>query len=125
MAARSPSPAPPLTLDSNSIIDLGAGDATLTFASLSAALTGATQLSIWNYTLYTDQIFITSATNVESSLAQISFYSGAGTGFLSNGFYNSGTGELYAVPEPEVYATALLLLLGFALHYHRQRRLPM
>ncbi len=114
-----------LTLTSNSVIDMGSGDATLTFASLSAALTGSTHLSIWNYTLYTDQIFITSATNVESSLSQISFYSGAGSGFLSNGFYNSGTGELYAVPEPEVYATALLLLLGLGIHLYRQKRRPL
>jgi autotransporter-associated beta strand protein len=111
-----------LSLSSNSVIDLGAGDATLTFASLTAELTSSTQLSIWNYSLYTDQIFITSSTNVAGSLSQISFYSGAGTGFLSNGFYDSGTGELYAVPEPEVYATALLLLLGAAYHLRRRVR---
>ena len=50
------------------------------------------------------------------NLADISFYSGAGTGFLGIGGF-SGT-EIVPVPEPSVVISGLLLL-GFLLYSNR------
>jgi hypothetical protein len=68
------------------------------------------------------QVFFGSNTSglTQSQLNSISFYSGSGTGFIGNAFIRS-TGEIAAIPEPEVYATALLLLAGLGFHYYRRR----
>jgi hypothetical protein len=43
-----------------------------------------------------------------------------GTGFqILGGSFNQ---QIIPVPEPETYATALLLLLGAAWYFHRQRK---
>jgi autotransporter-associated beta strand protein len=119
-----------LTLSSNSVIDMGSGTGNvwLSFNNLAAVLSSTTQLNIWNYEFGVDHIYFHgSTTNIgnATSLANVNFYSGAGTGFLGNGFL-SGT-ELHSavVPEPEVYATALLLLAGLGFHLYRQKRRPL
>jgi hypothetical protein len=58
----------------------------------------------------------------QAQLDKISFYSGSGTGFIGNAFIRS-TGEIAAIPEPEVYATAILLLLGLGINFYRRRQL--
>jgi autotransporter-associated beta strand protein len=115
-----------LTLTSNSVIDMGSGAAWISFDSLFTPLAADRQLQIWNYTPGSDAIYFRSSTNVQDSLAYISFYSGAGTGTFFNAFNTASFSppELYPtpVPEPETYATALLLLLGLGLYFHRQRK---
>jgi hypothetical protein len=70
------------------------------------------------------QIFFGSSASglTQAQLDKISFYSGSGTGFIGNAFIRS-TGEIAAIPEPEVYATAILLLLGLGIHFYRRRQL--
>ncbi|MFM8982988.1 MAG: hypothetical protein ACKOLA_08795, partial [Spartobacteria bacterium] len=105
-----------LTLTSNSVVDMGSGAAWISFDSLTSMLTSTTQLQIWNYTPGSDAVYFRNSANVDGSLAYISFYSGAGTGTFYNALNTSSFSppELYPtpVPEPETYATALLLLLG-------------
>ncbi len=63
--------------------------------------------------------------NVQSSLGFISFYSGAGTGTFFNALNTASFSppELYPtpVPEPETYATAILLLVAGAYWTWRRR----
>ena len=103
-----------LTLTANSIIDFSmlSGNSTLTFASITGL--SANTLSIWNYssasgsaTTLNDSSSLTS-----SELANISFFSGAGTGQIGAGAgFSSGTsGEIVPVPEPSVVIVAALLL---------------
>jgi autotransporter-associated beta strand protein len=118
-----------LTLTSNSVIDMGegTGNVWLSFNNLAQILTPTTQLNIWNYTFGVDHIYFHGSTTEignATSLANVNFYSGAGTGFLSNGFLSGPELHSAVVPEPEVYATAVLLLLGFGVHYYRQKRRP-
>ncbi|MFM8365313.1 MAG: hypothetical protein ACKOAS_09210, partial [Verrucomicrobiota bacterium] len=126
-----------LTLSTDSVIDLGnaSGARSLYFAA-SDLISWTGTLSIWNWngtnmygTSYGSgdrQIFFgNSASGLnQTQLNSISFYSGSGTGFIGTGFIRS-TGEIAAVPEPEVYATAVLLLLGLGLHFYRQNRRPL
>ena len=118
----------------NSIIDFANGNALINFAdSSSARWTGGTTLSIWNWdgTAVTgggnDQLkFGTDNTALTSGqLAQISFYSGSGSGFLGTGiFATSNNGEVVftAVPEPATIfgAFALVGMIG----YRERKRLP-
>jgi autotransporter-associated beta strand protein len=109
-----------LTLTSNSVIDMGSGAAWLSFDSLTAILTSTTQLQIWNYTPGLDAVYFRSSANIQSSLAFISFYSGAGTGTFFNALNTASFSppELYPTPVPEaetwVAAAALLAGAGFA-----------
>jgi autotransporter-associated beta strand protein len=122
-----------LTLNQDSIIDLGTGDVTIRFTSIVGLETHS--LSIYNWTgnsLWaggdgnnTDQFYINSTLS-QGNLDNISFYSGldnssfVGTGFqIIGGSFNQ---QIIPVPEPETYATALLLLLGLGLYFYRQRR---
>jgi autotransporter-associated beta strand protein len=119
-----------LTLNSNSVIDLASLTGNLTFADSSAISWDGT-LSIWNWngtnlygTSYGDNTrhvyFGNSASGLtESQLNNISFYSDSGSSFIGNAFMLS-TGEIIAVPEPGVYATAALLLLGLAFQAWRR-----
>ena len=117
-----------LTLSANSIIDLGT-DAGGVIARFSDVDFAGYNLSIYNWTgetLWggtnrdnTDQVYIM-ATVTPEELDRISFYSGNyGTdSFLGSGFelgFSSGfADQIIPVPEPETYATGLLLLLGGA-----------
>jgi hypothetical protein len=55
-------------------------------------------------------------------LGQISFYSGFNSGFLGTGFDLGLSNQIIPVPEPETYATGLLLLLGGAWLMWRNRK---
>ncbi|MBU6183111.1 MAG: autotransporter-associated beta strand repeat-containing protein [Verrucomicrobia bacterium] len=123
-----------LTLSADSVIDLGSGSGArrIDFAA-SNGISWTGTLAIWNWngtnmhgTSYGDgdrQIFFGNSASglTQTQLNSISFYSGSGTGFIGNAFIRS-TGEIAAIPEPEVYATALLLLAGLGFHYYRRRR---
>ena len=112
-----------LTLSLSSIIDFGDGldPNALTFANSSALEANWTgTLSIYNWTGSIDRLFFGSDANglTVNQLAQISFYSGPGSGFLGGGAI-LGTGEIVPVPEPSAVfgAVGLLGLVGW-----RERR---
>ena len=108
-----------LTLSSSSIIDLASGASILAFANSSGPTWSGT-LSIYNWsgTLIagngTDQVYFgTDNTGLTGTqLGQISFYSGAGTGFLGSATWGSDLdGEvvpLAPVPEPSTWIAAAL-----------------
>jgi hypothetical protein len=116
-----------LTLTASSVIDFGGGNDLINFgASNGATWTGGAILSIWNWGgSYSgggnDQLkFGFDATALTAGqLAQISFYSGAGTGFLGTGGFVGSSGEVVPVPEPGPLATALGMV---GLIYGRERR---
>jgi len=62
----------------------------------------------------------------DSELGQICFYSGYGTGFLGTGFdlrFQDGFAhKIIPVPEPETWATGILLVLGGSIWLWRKRR---
>jgi hypothetical protein len=121
-----------LTLNQDSLIDLGTGSVVLHFSDLAM---GLYNLSIYNWTgttLWgggdgnnTDQFYIDRSLT-SGELQKISFFSGIDTSsFVGTGYQLSGgtfANEIIPVPEPETYATALLLLLGLSLYFHRQRK---
>jgi autotransporter-associated beta strand protein len=122
-----------LTLSANSSIDLGTGSVEILFQGL---VLNSYFLKIYNWTGTTrwdggtgndtDKVFLLPAID-PSDLNKISFYSDdygtdsfLGTGFdlglKATGFaapWNEGN-QIIPVPEPETYATGLLLLLGGA-----------
>jgi autotransporter-associated beta strand protein len=111
-----------VTLSSNSIIDL-ANTSVLHFADSSGQTWNGT-LSIYNYSgvPYTgngsEQLLFGSNGSglTQAQLNSISFYSGAGTGFLgTGGFAPDLDGEVVPVPEPSTWIGAALALaaLGF------------
>jgi hypothetical protein len=119
-----------LTLEQDSIIDLGGGSVVVHFADHAM---GIYNLSIYNWTgttLWgggdgnnTDQIYIDRSLT-SSELTRISFFSGGlgSSSFIGNGYQLSGgsfSKEVIPIPEPETYATAALLL-GI-LHWLRRR----
>ena len=115
-----------LTLSANSTLDLNSGgNAWITFASLTSVLTNTTRLEVWNYTPGADHIYFLDSTNLVNSLNYISFYSGAGTGTFYNALNTSSFSapEVYPtiVPEPGVYFTAAILLLGMGILIVRRK----
>ena len=121
-----------LTLSANSIIDLGQGNVGLAFADLAAGLYQQYTLSFYNWsgttkwgTTYgngTDTIFFGAGNYTASN---VKFYWGAvgSDSFVGSGFevmpqttWEGGfTGHyILPVPEPETWATGILLLLGGA-----------
>jgi len=121
-----------LTLNADSIIDLGSGSVVLHFSNMAM---GIYNLAIYNWTgttLWnggngnnTDQFYV-DRTVSDNELNRISFYSGfssssfVGTGFqLSGGSFNQ---QIIPVPEAETYAAAALLILGYAVHSMRLKR---
>ncbi|MFM8764202.1 MAG: beta strand repeat-containing protein, partial [Spartobacteria bacterium] len=130
-----------LTLSANSTIDLGTSSngVLIKFSSINWNNPNAL-LSIYNWTGNTqysgtlgggsDQVVFGNATTPvlsASQLQQINFYSGTTeSSFIANAFQvTSGTynREIIAVPEPESYITAVVLLLGFTfyqIHLARQ-----
>jgi len=108
-----------LTLTANSVIDFAAltGTSSLTFSSIAGL--GSYTLSIWNWTADTTRLYDSSGNGLSSgNLANISFYSGAGSGFLGTGSFSSFNNEIVPVPEPGVVISALLLL-GWLLYSFR------
>ena len=104
-----------MTLTANSTIDFSAlsGNAVLTLGSITM---GGQSLSIWNWKGTTataggpTQLIDTAGSGnlTTADLANISFYSGAGTGLLGTGQFSGN--EIVAVPEPSVIVAAALLL---------------
>jgi hypothetical protein len=95
----------------------------LTFADSSSGWTST--LSIWNWTGTpataggTDQLLFTATGNIAGNVNQISFYSGAGTGFLGTGLLLGN--EVVPVPEP---ATLIAIgALAGLLSFRERRRL--
>jgi len=129
-----------LTLSANSTIDFSGFVGTLRFSGVGSWAAGA-NLAIWNWsgtTQYNDPInnyqnpsrlVFTNNATLSSNLANISFYSGSGSGFIGNGFerafiesgFTTGS-EIIAVPEPETYLTGVILLLGFTIYQLRLAR---
>jgi fibronectin-binding autotransporter adhesin len=119
-----------LTLSANSIIDLGAGSVQILFQGLTSSnhtlsfynWSGTTLWNGGNGTTDTDKVYFGPDLSDEA-LAKIYFYTGPGDSFLGSGFdlglkptgFDPAMGhQIIPVPEPETYATGLLLLLGGA-----------
>jgi len=121
----------------NSVIDLDLYNGALCSSGLGSWANTA-NLAIWNWnginqynTLVGDgannrHIVFTDATGLDTYLDRISFYSGSGTGFSGSGFaqgFSGGGTEIIAVPEPETYATAgILLLAGILVQWMRRKQ---
>ena len=125
-----------LTLSANSVIDLSGFVGTLRFSGVGSWANTA-NLAIWNWNGINQyntpvgdgannrHIVFTDATGLDTYLDRISFYSGSGTGFSGSGFaqgFSGGGTEIIAVPEPETYATAGILLLAGALVQWMRRK---
>jgi hypothetical protein len=127
-----------LTLSADSSIDLGTGSVQILFQGLNLS---TYTLSFYNWTgltlseggtgADTDKVFLLPAIDPED-LNKISFYSGnygsdsfLGTGFdlglKATDFTPAFGNQIIPVPEPETYATGLLLLLGGGLWMWRKR----
>jgi autotransporter-associated beta strand protein len=120
-----------LTLSQNSIIDLGDGSVSIMFDtfvmnSFTLDIYNWTGTTLWNGGTGndTDKVYFGPDLS-DTALAKIYFHSGAvggGDSFLGSGFelmprttFEGGLGyQIIPVPEPETYATGLLLLLGSA-----------
>ncbi len=125
-----------LTLSANSIIDLGAGSVQILFQGLNNSSNHTLSFYNWsgtvggNGTADTDKVYFGPDLS-DAALAKIYFYTGPGDSFLGSGFdlglkatgFDAPWNEGYqiipgstvpVVPEPETYATGLLLLLGGA-----------
>jgi autotransporter-associated beta strand protein len=114
-----------LTLSTNSTIDLGGFEGTLRFGGTGSWTSGA-NLAIWNWNGINQSVVFTDDSGLSSYLDRISFYSNNGTSFTGEAFAQpfSGAGggtEILAVPEPETYAYALILITGVVVHYIRRR----
>jgi fibronectin-binding autotransporter adhesin len=130
-----------LTLSKNSIIDLGEGSVSIMFDTF---VMGAYMLDIYNWsgtTLWnggtgndTDKVYFGPDLSDEA-LAKIRFHSGAvgvGDSFLGTGFdlgfqptsFDSGLSgyHIIPVPEPETWATGIMLLLGGAVWMWKRKR---
>ncbi len=131
-----------LTLSKNSIIDLGEGSVSIMFDTI---VMSTYMLDIYNWTgttLWgggtgndTDRVYYGPDLS-DVTLANIRFHSGAvggGDSFLGSGFdlglkatsFDPGLSgnQIIPVPEPETWATGLLLLLGGAVWLWRKRRI--
>ena len=72
-------------------------------------------------------VVFTSDIGLDSYLDRISFSRGSGTGFAGTSFemgFSGGATEIIAVPEPEVFACATLILLGYGISRIRRRAKP-
>ena len=124
-----------LTLSANSNIDFSGFGGTLRFGGIGSLASGA-NLAIWNWsgtTQYGTQVnnyanpsnlVFTNNSTLISNFANISFYSDSGSSFVGNGFevgFSVGGTEIIAVPEPEAFLYAVVLLAGVAVQYIRLR----
>jgi len=121
-----------LTLTANSIIDLNGFNGTLTFYGLGGWSDGTT-LAITNWSglnkygtpvgsgIANRHVVFTDTSGLDSYLNRISFYSGDfGQGFAGTAFEIGFTGQIAPVPEPETWATAILLLAWAVFWAHRR-----
>jgi fibronectin-binding autotransporter adhesin len=110
--------------NATAVIDMGYLDTWISFWKFESALTDATRLEIWNYTVGSDHVYIREDTNgnVVASLPNVTFYSDLGTNSLGNGFFSAPELHSHIVPEPETYATAALLLIGLGIYAYRRRQ---
>jgi fibronectin-binding autotransporter adhesin len=118
-----------LTLQSNSIIDLGSGASIIAFANSNSTLgnsaTWVGTLSIYNWTGNanpvlgggTDQLFVgNDATGLNAAqLAQVQFFSGNNTGSYGLGAMILSNGEVVPVPEPGTWAAGALVFASLLL----------
>jgi hypothetical protein len=126
-----------LMLSANSTLDFSGFVGTLRFSDVGSWASGA-NLTIWNWSGRTQYgrdygtypnssnlVFTTVNSHLTSNLANISFYSGSGSGFIGNGFevtgFPDGGSKIIAVPETETYFYAVALLAGFVVQYLRRR----
>ena len=123
-----------LTLNQDSIIDLGTGGVVVHFAEIANLNSYILHIfnwegdSVWSGTPGggKDQFYVDQSLS-DLELNNIYFYSGlTQSSFLSTGFQlGLGSGfqnEVIAVPEPETWATAALLLLVGGAWMRRQRK---
>jgi autotransporter-associated beta strand protein len=126
-----------LTLSANSIIDLGPDSVRimiqgLTLSTHTLSFYNWSGLTLWNGGTGndTDRVYFGPDLSDEA-LAKIYFYSGPGDSFLGSGFdlglkatgFTPAWGyQIIPVPEPETYASGLLLLLGGAVWMWKRNR---
>jgi len=130
-----------LTLSADSIIDMGPGSVQILFQGLSLS---SHTLSFYNWTgstlwnggtgADTDKVFLF-PTIEPGDLNKISFYSGnggdsfLGTGFdiglKAKGFSPAFGNQILPVPEPETWATAVILLVGGMVWFLKRARNPL
>jgi autotransporter-associated beta strand protein len=126
-----------LTLSANSIIDLGTGSVQILFQGLNSSnhtlsfynWSGKTLWNGGNGTTDTDKVYFGPDLSDEA-LAKIYFYSGPGDSFLGSGFelmpqttFEGTPGyQIIPVPEPETWATGILLMLGGGVWLWRKRK---
>ena len=124
-----------LTLSANSIIDLDGFTGTLRFGGVGSWASNTT-LAIWNWNginQYTTpvgsgadnrHVVFTSNLGLGDYLDRISFYSDNGSSFAGTAFeqgFSGGGTEIIAVPEPETWATGILLVLSSGIWLWRKR----
>ena len=120
-----------LTLSANSIIDLGENNVVAHFAAIAGLNNYILKIYNWSGTTLwnggngnnPDQIYFGSG--VTGNLDRISFYSDFGNYFLGNGYQIMGgdfANQVIPVPEPETWATAVLLLLAGSWFWKQQRK---
>jgi hypothetical protein len=121
-----------LTLTGNSTIDFSSlgGSSILTFTG--TGLLNGNALSVWNWTEYTQLIFSKGETGsgLSNQLANISFFSGSGSGFIGTGEFvglEIQPNAITPVPEPSVVLAGLLLLgwMLFSFRSHLLREVRM
>ena len=130
-----------LTLNADSIIDMGPGSVQILFQGLSLS---SHTLSFYNWTgstlwnggtgADTDKVFLFPTID-PGDLNKISFYSGnggdsfLGTGFdiglKATGFSPAFGNQILPVPEPETWATAVILLVGGMVWFLKRARHPL
>jgi hypothetical protein len=97
-----------------------------------------TNLAIWNWNGINQygtpvgdgannrHVVFANNSGLSNYLDRISFYSDSGSSFAGNGFevgFSAGGTEIIAVPEPETYATAgILLLAGVLVQWMRRKQ---
>ncbi len=86
-----------LTVTASSVIDLGSGTSSLTFARLSSIGAG-NEIAIHNYTEGTDALIFTDATTAGANTTRFKIYSDAGTSLIADAYFD-GT-SLKPVPAP-------------------------
>jgi autotransporter-associated beta strand protein len=124
-----------LTLSANSIIDLGGFTGTLRFGGVGSWASNTT-LAIWNWNGINQSgtavgngannrhVVFSDNSGLGAYLDRISFYSDNGSSFAGTGFeegFSGGGTEIIAVPEPETWATGILLVLASGIWLWRKR----
>jgi autotransporter-associated beta strand protein len=110
-----------LTLQADSIIDLGQNSVVAHFSAIAGLNNYVLKIYNWSGTTLwnggngnnPDQIYFGSGTS--GNLDRISFYSDFGNDFLGSGYQIMGgefANQVIPVPEPETWATAILLLVA-------------